>query len=91
MQPGLLCIYNLYTFDYRAFSCDVIAAMLEGKDNTFSLPWEIRSVFIVSALMAAVKTLYRRIVDVYSTVAHRGHAANKYQLLQINTSCCKQV
>ena len=29
----------------RAFSCDVIAAMLEGKNNTFSLPWEIRSIF----------------------------------------------
>ena len=40
---------------YRAFSCDIIAAILEGKDNTFSLPWEIRSIFmqncfIVSAL-----------------------------------------
>ena len=40
---------------YRAFSCDVIAAMLEGKNNTFSLLWEIRSIFkqncfIVSAL-----------------------------------------
>ena len=39
----------------RAFSCDLIAAMLEGKNNTFSLPWEIRSIFmqncfIVSAL-----------------------------------------
>ena len=39
----------------RAFSCDVIAAMLEGKNNTFSLLWEIRSIFmqncfIVSAL-----------------------------------------
>ena len=43
---------------------DVIAAMLEGKNNTFSLLWEIRSIFmqncfIVSAFnMAAVKTLY---------------------------------
>ena len=40
---------------FRAFSCDVIAAMLEDKNNTFSLPWEIRSIFmqncfIVSAL-----------------------------------------
>ena len=39
----------------RAFSCDLIDAMLEGKNNTFSLPWEIRSIFmencfIVSAL-----------------------------------------
>ena len=39
----------------RAFSCDVIVAMLEGKNNTFSLPWEITSIFmqncfIVSAL-----------------------------------------
>ena len=33
---------------YTAFSCDVIAAMLEDKNNTFSLPWENR--FIVSAL-----------------------------------------
>ena len=24
---------------------DVIATMLEGKNNTFSLPWEIRSIF----------------------------------------------
>ena len=34
---------------------NVIAAMLEGKNNAFSLPWEIRSIFmqncfIVSAL-----------------------------------------
>ena len=40
---------------YRAFSCDVIAAMLEGENNAFSLPWEIRYIFmsncfIVSAL-----------------------------------------
>ena len=40
---------------HRAFSCDVSAAMLEGKNNTFSLPWEIRFIFmqncfIVSAL-----------------------------------------
>ena len=46
-------IYNLSL--YRAFSYNVIAAMLEGKNNTFSLPWEIRSIFmqncfIVSAL-----------------------------------------
>ena len=39
----------------RAFSCDVITAMLEGKNNTFSLLWEIWSIFmqncfIVSAL-----------------------------------------
>ena len=39
----------------EATSRDVIAAMLEGKNNTFSLPWEIRSIFmqncfIVSAL-----------------------------------------
>ena len=49
------------------FSCDVIAAMLEGNTRHFSLPWEIRSIsmqnyFIVSVLqhMAAVKTLYCR-------------------------------
>ena len=43
----------------RAFSCDVIAAMLEGKNNTFSLPWEMDlfSLFQPSN-MAAVKTLY---------------------------------
>ena len=40
---------------YRAFSRDVIAAMLEGKNNAFSLLWEVRSIFmqncfIVSAL-----------------------------------------
>ena len=30
----------------EAFACDVIAVMLEGKNNTFSLPWEIRSIFM---------------------------------------------
>ena len=40
---------------FRAFLCYVIAAMLEGKSNIFSLLWEIRSIFmqncfIVSAL-----------------------------------------
>ena len=30
---------------YRAFSCYVIAAMSEGKNNTFSLLWEIRLYF----------------------------------------------
>ena len=44
-----------YGWLYRAFSCYIIAAMLEGKNNTFSLLWEIRSIFmqncfIVSAL-----------------------------------------
>ena len=29
----------------RAFSCDIIVAMLEGKNNTFSLPWEIKIYF----------------------------------------------
>ena len=35
-----------YVCLYRAFSCDVIAAILKGKNNTFSLPWEIRSTFM---------------------------------------------
>ena len=47
----------------RAFSCDVIAAMLEDKNNTFSLPWE--NLFswklfhcFQPSNMVAVKTLY---------------------------------
>ena len=44
---------------YRAFSCDVIAAMLEGKNNTFSLHWEmIYFQLFQPSNMAAVKTLY---------------------------------
>ena len=45
-----------YVTLYRAFSCDVIAAMPEGQNNTFSPLWEIRlAIFmqnscIVSAL-----------------------------------------
>ena len=62
----LKCVHSKYLFlvkglrfihhtSYRAFSCYVTAAMLEGKNNTFSLPWEISSIFmqncfIVSAL-----------------------------------------
>ena len=49
----------------RAFSCYVIGAMLEGKNNTFSLHWEIRyipcktvSLFPPSS-MATVETLYK--------------------------------
>ena len=38
---------------YRAFSCDVIAAMLEGKNDTFSLPWEMRSVFMQNCFIVS--------------------------------------
>ena len=38
---------------YRAFSCDVIAAMLEGKNNTFSLPWEIRCIFMQNCFIVS--------------------------------------
>ena len=31
---------------YRAFSRDDIAALLESKNNKFSLPWEILSIFM---------------------------------------------
>ena len=52
---GFECSSILTSGEYRAFSCDVIPALLEGKNNTFSLLWEIRSIFmqnsfIVSAL-----------------------------------------
>ena len=49
-----------FAMNYRAFSCDVIAATLEGKNNTFSLLWEIRSIFMQNCfiVMAAVKILY---------------------------------
>ena len=36
---------TLQTLPYF-LKCDVISAMLEGKNNTFSLPWEIRSIFM---------------------------------------------
>ena len=38
----------------RAFSCYVIAAMLEGKNNTFSLLWEIRSIFMQNCFIVSV-------------------------------------
>ena len=57
----------------RAFSCDVIATMMEGKDNTFSLPsaWEIRSIFmqncfIVSALQRG--SLLIDSLDIYLSI-----------------------
>ena len=55
---------------YRAFSCDVIAAMLDGKNNAFSLLWEIRSIFmqncfIVSALRE--NPLYTPLVSISCT------------------------
>ena len=66
MKTAYSCIFNVSvlicihknpqcTSLNRAFSCDVIANRLEGKNNTFSLPWEVRSIFmqncfIVSAL-----------------------------------------
>ena len=37
----------------KAFSCDVIVAMLEGKNNTFGLPWEIRSIFIQNCFIVS--------------------------------------
>ena len=43
-----------------AFLCYVIAAMLEGKNNTFSLLWEIRYIFMQNCFIVsapAVKTL----------------------------------
>ena len=43
LQPGMLTIYGTL---YRELSCDVIGARLEGKNNTFSLPWEMRSIFM---------------------------------------------
>ena len=48
----------------KSIFCYVIAAMLEGKNNTFFLLWEIRSIFMQNCFivsdsnMAAVKTLY---------------------------------
>ena len=32
-------IHAVYMQNYTTFSCYVFAAMLEGKNNTFSLPW----------------------------------------------------
>ena len=40
---------------YRAFSCEVNAAMLEGKNNTFSLPWGIRSIFIQNCFIVSAQ------------------------------------
>ena len=55
MQVSETIVTDKVFGNYTAFSCDVIAAMLEGKNNRISLPWEIRSIFmqncfIVSAL-----------------------------------------
>ena len=38
---------------YRAFSSDVVAAMLEGKNNTFSLLWEIWSIFMQNCFIVS--------------------------------------
>ena len=43
-QLSCACEFTGLVVWYRSFSCDVIAAMLEGKNNTFSLLWEIRSI-----------------------------------------------
>ena len=37
----------------RAFSCYIIAAMLEGKSNTFSLLWEIKYIFMQNCLIVS--------------------------------------
>ena len=42
---ALLLLPKSFLGVYKAFSCDVIASMFEGKNNTFSLPWEIKSFF----------------------------------------------
>ena len=78
MKTAYSCIFNVSvlicidknpqcTSLNRAFSCDVIANRLEGKNNTFSLLWEVRSIFmqncfIVSALQHGrrEKPLYHR-------------------------------
>ena len=69
----------------RAFSCDIIATMLEGKNNTFSLLWEIRSIFMQNCLlfqpsnMAAMKTLYRnksiwaKLIESNLVICHFSH------------------
>ena len=40
---------------YRAFSYDVIAAMLDGKNNTSSLSWEI--IFMQNCLIVSATAL----------------------------------
>ena len=57
---------------YRAFSCDVIAAMLEGKNNTFSLPWEIRSIFVQNCFIVSDLQHGRRENPLYCYFFNRG-------------------
>ena len=51
---------------YRVFSCDVIAAILEGKNNTFPLPWEIRSIFMQNCFLVSALQHGRRENPLYS-------------------------
>ena len=50
---------------HLAFSCDVIAAMLEGKNNTLSLPWEKRSIFVQNCFIASALQHGRRESPLY--------------------------
>ena len=71
------------THIYRAFSCDVIAAMLEGKNNTFSLLWEIRSIFMQNCFIVSALQHGRRENPLYQytdTLEPKGFLAYKLAL-----------
>ena len=61
----------------RAFSCDVIAAMLEGKHSTFSLPWEIRSIFMQNCFI--VSALHRGCRENPLLASHTRAGRHEYQ------------
>ena len=65
-----------FIFPNRVFSCDVIAAMLEGKNNTISLPWEIRSIFMQNRFIVSTLQRGRREKPLYqeyrTCISHDG-------------------
>ena len=65
----MLCQQYRTGWHYRAFSCDVIAAMLEGKNNTFSLPCGKTVSLFQSSSMAAMRTLYYHLSFLFDTKA----------------------
>ena len=68
-------------YDYRALSCYVIAAMLEGKNNTFSLLWEIRSIFMQNCFIVSALQHGCRENPLYMTKAVESHFAPAWGII----------
>ena len=69
----------------RAFSCYVIATMLEGKNNTFSL-WEIRSIFMQNCFIVSALQHGCHENPLYYTVCHRFNFTSESDLYHVQSS-----